>query len=95
MPWPGPAAWVFPAKIDSFNIPSCCTDALVFTAPGRYGLAQSRGIFRELGSPTDLTARNIILRIVENRKAFEARNAKKVKSEQAYYEGVKGYVQEL
>ncbi len=53
------------------------------------------GLFMELPSPSDVTARNIIHRIVDKRAAFEARNAKKVKGEEAYYTGAKQYVQEL
>ena len=40
---------------------------------------------RALKSPSDITAANIIHRIVHNRAAYEARNAKKNKSEAAYY----------
>lgn len=61
----------------------------------RYAVPRAAGIFRELPSPTDVTARNIIHRIVDKRAAFEARNAKKVKGEEAYYTGAKTYVQEL
>jgi ethanolamine-phosphate cytidylyltransferase len=44
-----------------------------------------------------VTTRDIIQRIVDNRAAFEARNAKKVVSEAAYYgnKGQTGYVQEI
>jgi ethanolamine-phosphate cytidylyltransferase len=44
-----------------------------------------------------MSARAIIHRIVSKREAFEARNAKKVASEQKYYEDkeTKEYVQEL
>ena len=61
----------------------------------RYALTRERRMFRELPSPSATTARNIILRIVDNRKAFEARNAKKVQSEEAYYGNAKAYVAEL
>jgi ethanolamine-phosphate cytidylyltransferase len=52
-------------------------------------------MFRQLPSPSDMTARTIICRIVDKRAEFEARNAKKVKSEEAYYSGSKAYVSEL
>jgi ethanolamine-phosphate cytidylyltransferase len=52
-------------------------------------------MFRQLASPSDMTARTIICRIVDKRAEFEARNAKKVKSEEAYYSGAKTYVSEL
>jgi len=40
---------------------------------------------RILQSPRDITTATIIHRIVSNRAAYEARNAKKNKSEAAYY----------
>eukprot|EP00878_Enallax_costatus_P014207 GHUV01014861.1.p1 GENE.GHUV01014861.1~~GHUV01014861.1.p1 ORF type:complete len:381 (+),score=118.13 GHUV01014861.1:154-1296(+) len=61
----------------------------------RYALPRERGIFRLLSSPSSVTTRSIIQRIVDNRAAFEARNKKKVASEQAYYSASKDYVQEL
>lgn len=61
----------------------------------RYALPRERGIFRLLPSPSNVTTRSIIQRIVDNRAAFEARNKKKVASEEAYYSGSKDYVQEL
>lgn len=44
---------------------------------------------RLLSSPSNITAANIIHRIVHNRAAYEARNAKKSKSEAAYYKDKK------
>ncbi|PNW75736.1 hypothetical protein CHLRE_12g539000v5 [Chlamydomonas reinhardtii] len=61
----------------------------------RYEVPRRMGLFTELPSPSDVSARNIIHRIVDKRAAFEARNAKKVKGEEAYYTGAKQYVQEL
>lgn len=58
-------------------------------------MPRAAGLYRELPSPSDCTARNIIHRIVDQRAAFEARNKKKVKGEEAYYSGAKQYVQEL
>jgi ethanolamine-phosphate cytidylyltransferase len=52
-------------------------------------------MFKLLPSPSGTTTRNIIQRIVDNRAAFEARNAKKVASEAAYYSSSKDYVQEV
>ena len=49
---------------------------------------------RELPSPSEMTTANIIKRIVQNRQQYEARNAKKVKAETAYYSSQKAYVQE-
>ena len=57
-------------------------------------MPKAHGIFEVLPSSTDMSARNIIRRIVDKREAFEARNAKKVKSE-AVYHGAKQYVAEL
>ncbi|GBF90857.1 ethanolamine-phosphate cytidylyltransferase [Raphidocelis subcapitata] len=53
--------------------------------PYRYSLAKERAMFRELPSPCTTTTRNIIERIVANRAAFEARNAKKAATEERYY----------
>lgn len=61
----------------------------------RYALPRDRGMFKLLPSPSGITTRNIIQRIVDNRAAFEARNAKKVASEAAYYSNSKDYVQEV
>jgi cytidyltransferase-like protein len=69
-------------------------DAKATTDAKRYSRPQELGIFRELPSPDNTTTSSIITRIVENRRAFEARNAKKVRSEAAY-EGGKGYVKEV
>ncbi len=61
----------------------------------RYQVPRERGVFVELVSPNNTTTSEIINRIVDNRKAYEARNAKKVKSEEAYY-GAKGaFVKEV
>lgn len=61
----------------------------------RYALPRQRGIFRQLASPSKVVTASIIQRIVDNRAAFEARNAKKVASEQAYYTSSKDYVKEV
>lgn len=66
-----------------------------FNTQERYEVPRRMGLFTELPSPSDVSARNIIHRIVDKRAAFEARNAKKVKGEEAYYTGAKQYVQEL
>lgn len=42
-----------------------------------------------------MTTATIIHRIVENRAAYEARNAKKAKSEADYYQTGKKYVSEV
>jgi ethanolamine-phosphate cytidylyltransferase len=61
----------------------------------RYALPRQRGIFRQLNSPSNVVTASIIQRIVDNRAAFEARNAKKVASEQAYYASSKDYIKEV
>lgn len=61
----------------------------------RYVLPRDKGIFKLLSSPSGVTTRSIIQRIVDNRAAFEARNAKKVASEAAYYQNSKDYVKEV
>lgn len=60
----------------------------------RYKLPKSRGIFREVESPSDMTTKIIIKRIILNSQAFEARQEKKVTSEQVYYEKTKQFVDE-
>eukprot|EP00775_Hariotina_reticulata_P012936 gene12936-13064_t len=71
------------------------TNSTVDGSDIRYALPRERGMFRLLQSPSTVTTKSIIQRIVDNRAAFEARNAKKVKSEQAYYEANKDYVKEV
>lgn len=61
----------------------------------RYVLPRQRNMFKLLPSPSGTTTRSIIQRIVDNRAAFEARNAKKVASEAAYYSSSKDYVKEV
>lgn len=61
----------------------------------RYDLPRKRKLFKPLPSASSITTRSIIQRIVDNRAAFEARNAKKVASEAAYYQSSKDYVQEV
>lgn len=69
---------------------SCCVCAV-----RRYALPREKGIFKLLPSPSATSTRSIIQRIVDNRAAFEARNAKKVASEAAYYQSSKDYVKEV
>ena len=49
---------------------------------------------RELSSPSSMTTKTIIQRIVLNQPAYEQRQSKKVISENAYYSGTKEYVHE-
>ncbi|GLI58512.1 hypothetical protein VaNZ11_000248 [Volvox africanus] len=87
--------------IKTFNISTVVRGSISETSmlgpvePERYAFPRAEGIFCELRSPSDITARNIIHRIVDKRTAFEERNARKVKGEEAYYTGAKTYVQEL
>jgi hypothetical protein len=55
---------------------------------------KSGATYRELASPSDMTTKTIIERIIVNSKAYEDRQAKKLKSERAYYEQNKQYVDE-
>jgi len=70
----------------------CLSCALLLS---RYALPRERGMFKLLPSPSGTTTVSIIQRIVDNRAAFEARNAKKVASETAYYTASKDYVKEV
>lgn len=49
---------------------------------------------RKLESPSDMTTATIIERVVGNRAVFEARHARKSKSESAYYKVHKQFVTE-
>eukprot|EP00172_Hildenbrandia_rubra_P000368 Plantae.Rhodophyta-Hildenbrandia_rubra.ctg11710.p1 GENE.Plantae.Rhodophyta-Hildenbrandia_rubra.ctg11710~~Plantae.Rhodophyta-Hildenbrandia_rubra.ctg11710.p1 ORF type:complete len:434 (+),score=87.72 Plantae.Rhodophyta-Hildenbrandia_rubra.ctg11710:1114-2415(+) len=60
-----------------------------------YAVPRKLDIYREVKSKSDLSVLGILDRIVKNREAYVARNEKKVKSERAYLEGHKSYVQEL
>lgn len=67
-----------------------------------YSLASFEGrnprvesLCRSLESPSDMTTATIIQRIVSNRSAYEARNAKKNKSEADYYTSKKAYINEV
>lgn len=40
---------------------------------------------RQVKSPNEMTTATVVKRILANRQAYEDRNAKKVKSEAAYY----------
>ena len=61
----------------------------------RYAVAKSKDMLRMLPSPSNMTSATLIRRIVENREQFEARQAKKVVSEEAYYAGAKQFVNEV
>lgn len=50
---------------------------------------------RQLESPETMTSAKLIERIVANRALFEERQAKKTKSEAAYYQTSKTYLQEI
>jgi hypothetical protein len=49
---------------------------------------------RCLESPSDMTTKTIIKRIILNSQAFEERQARKVKSEEEYYSSKKEYIGE-
>ncbi len=52
----------------------------------RYEVPKQMGIFRVMPSVSpDMSARNIIHRIVDKRAAFEARNAKKVRQRESVW----------
>lgn len=61
----------------------------------RYAVPQEQGIFRRLESPDAMTSAKLIERIMANRAQFEARQARKEKSESAYYKTSKQYMQEI
>ena len=72
------------------------TSSVLPSDESRYQVPIALGMFKVLDiALPEMSARNIIHRIVDKRKEFEARNAKKSVSEKAYYEEKKEYVAEL
>lgn len=61
----------------------------------RYDYPERLGIMRRLQSPESITSASLIHRIVANQAQFEARNAKKAKSEALYYSKSKTFLQEV
>lgn len=61
----------------------------------RYAVPQANGLLKYLNSPSSMTSTMLIQRIVKNREQFEARQAKKTKTEAAYYANAKEYVTEV
>jgi len=61
----------------------------------RYAVPEAKHVLQHLQSPSTMTSETLISRIVANRALFEARQAKKVKSEAAYYSSAKQYVDEV
>ena len=61
--------------------------------PDQYTLAEQNGIFVEIPSKSMLSTREIVRRILSNKENFEAKFAKKNKTEAEYYKN-KTYVQE-
>ncbi len=49
---------------------------------------------RQIESPNEMTTATVVKRIVANRQAYEDRNARKAKSEAAYYQTHKSYMAE-
>ena len=48
-------------------------------------VAAARGLYRRVPRAREWSALSVAARVMENRAAFEARNARKMKSEAAYY----------
>ena len=61
----------------------------------RYAVPKEKGMLCMLPSPSKMTSKTLIQRIVQNRAQFEARQAKKVQSEEAYYGAAKQYIDEV
>ncbi|PRW39371.1 CTP-phosphoethanolamine cytidylyltransferase isoform A [Chlorella sorokiniana] len=87
--------------LTTFNISLVVTGTVHETGRGqdnealRYGVPKAKAIFKVLDSPEAMTSAKLIERIVANRAQFEQRQAKKVKSEAAYYTTSKTFLQEL
>lgn len=84
----------------TFNIKLVVRGSVSETSPSgtyeesRYAIPMKAGCFKRISSPSPATAKNIMQRIVDRKKEFEARNQKKTKSEAAY-QAQKTYVTEL
>jgi len=96
------APWVITRDLlMSFNVSLVVEGTIKEEAPGAleeedpYAVPKEMGIFKRISSPNDMTTTKIIHRIMENRAAYEARNAKKAKSEQNYYENQKAFMEEV
>lgn len=61
----------------------------------RYLVPSNNNCLKYLTSPSRMTSAELIQRIVKNREQFESRQAKKTKSEAAYYTSSKHYVTEI
>lgn len=61
----------------------------------RYAVPIKQKILKYLDSPSDMTSDMLIQRIVKNREQFESRQARKTKSEAAYYATSKQYISEV
>jgi ethanolamine-phosphate cytidylyltransferase len=87
--------------LTTFNISLVVTGTVHETGRGqdnealRYGVPKAKAIFKVLDSPEAMTSAKLIERIVANRAQFEQRQAKKVKSEAAYYTTSKTFLQEV
>lgn len=60
----------------------------------QYTLAENEGVFVEIQSESQLSVKEIVRRILSNKDNFEAKFARKSKSEAQYYKDKK-YVQEV
>jgi ethanolamine-phosphate cytidylyltransferase len=59
-----------------------------------YLVPKEMGILKRIESPDAMTTTTIINRIMENRVAFEVRNAKKAMNEKTYYQEQKAFIVE-
>ena len=71
------------------------SDRKVASELERYHVPSDKKVLKYLKSPSDMTSAMLIQRIVKNREQFENRQAKKTKTEAAYYTSSKQYVTEI
>lgn len=76
--------------INTFNISlvvhgTVAESSLLNDKPDPYAVPKSKGIFRMLESPKDITTTSVIQRIIANHDVYVKRNTKKEASEKKYY----------
>lgn len=70
-------------------------DRLAASESQRYAVPKTKKALKYIKSPSSMTSETLIRRIVKNREQFESRQAKKTKSEAAYYANAKQFVNEV
>jgi len=83
-------------SVDDAPLEADEADTIREAALDRYAVPREQGMYRTIAQRSStLRATDIVTRIIENRKRFEARNAKREKKEITYMLHQKTYVEEL